>query len=123
LQFDQFRRFAKFKPARDPIRLLAFNAFAIEQIDRAIKLQEHAAERIEFLPEFLIELEGSRGDAPFVTRKQTFGRHLFANELRGVGGGRRVRCNWNGFHARTLSADLSTVKNERQCIDDEGLMT
>ena len=114
LEVDQFRRLAKFQPARDPLRLLAFHAFAVKEIDRAIKLQEHAAERIQFLREFFIELERGGGDAPLVTGKQTLGGHLFAHELRGFGGDSRVRCNWDGFHARTLSAESAIVKNERK---------
>ena len=49
LERDEFRRLAEIEPARDPFRLFAFGAFAVKQIDRAIKLQQHAAQRFNFL--------------------------------------------------------------------------
>src|SRR6185437_8862578 len=119
LQFDQFRWFAEIEPARDPFRLFAFDAFAIEQIDSTIKLQQHAAERIQFLREFRLELERTRGDPPFVAGKQSFRGHLLANELRGFGGGRGVQCVWDGFHDGTLSVDGASVKMERMKAEND----
>jgi hypothetical protein len=52
-----------------------------------------------------------------MTGKQTFDGHLLADKLRGRSGGRRFGCNGNGFHARTVSVDLSIVKNERQRLN------
>ena len=49
LERDEFRRLAEVEPAGDPFRLFAFNTFAVKQIDRAIKLQQHPAQRFNFL--------------------------------------------------------------------------
>src|SRR6266705_3209459 len=40
LDVDQVRRLPNIEPLRDPCRLLAFDALAIEQIDGAVKLQK-----------------------------------------------------------------------------------
>ena len=42
LDLDEFSRLALVQPAGNPLRLFAFRAFAVEQIDRAIELQQHA---------------------------------------------------------------------------------
>ena len=49
LECDQVGGFALVEPARDPFRLLAFDALAVEQIDRAIELQQHAPERFQLV--------------------------------------------------------------------------
>jgi hypothetical protein len=41
---------------------------------------------------------------------------MLADKLRGFSGGRRFGYNRNGFHARTVSVDLSSVKNERNVV-------
>ena len=44
LEFDELGGLALVQPAGDPFRLLAFHALAVEQIDRAIELQQHPPE-------------------------------------------------------------------------------
>src|SRR6266536_2611424 len=48
LKLDQAAWFPKVEPARDPFRLFALDALAIEQVDRAVKLEQDAAERFQF---------------------------------------------------------------------------
>ena len=87
LPLDQFTWFAQIEPARDPLRLLAFGAFPIKQIDRAIKLQQHAAERFDFLRQLGAQRKGGRGDAPFMAGKEPVGRQTIANQAPDFGGG------------------------------------
>ena len=110
---DEFGGLTLIEPLSDPFRLFAFDTFAVEQIDCAIELKQHAAQRFQFFGHLRLQTKWGRGDAPFVSGEQSPGGHLVADksrDLRRRGGGRRRR---NGFHARTVSVELATVKNER----------
>lgn len=82
LPFDQFGGLAPVEQCRDPRRLFAGDALAIEQIDRAIKLQADAAERFNFLRRFRAERKRSRGDTPRLVGEQAAGRQLGTDEFR-----------------------------------------
>ena len=49
LKRDQVGGLALVQPAGDPFGLFAFHALAVKQIDRAIELKQHAAERFHLL--------------------------------------------------------------------------
>src|ERR1017187_681826 len=90
LKLDQFPWFAEVEPARDPFRLFALGALAVKQIDRAIKLQQQASERFQFLHHFRAEAKWSRGGPPVMSGEQAFFRQMIANESRAVSGGQFV---------------------------------
>lgn len=92
---DEFSRLAAVEPAGDPVRLFALDTLAVKQVCSAIKLQEHAPERVEFLRGLLTEWKWSGGDAPVLACKQAAGWQCVANGMGGLSGVCHVRC-FNG---------------------------
>ena len=91
LQRDQFGGFALVEPARDPFGLFAFDALAVEQVDRAIELQQHAPERFDLFGQRWRRAEGDRRDPPLVAGEQALRGQLVADKARAVRGASRKR--------------------------------
>ena len=81
LQFDQFSRLASIQPVRHPGRLLSGDALAIEQVDRAIELEQNAPERFEFLGQFRADGEGRWRSPPVHVGEQSAGGEGIADEF------------------------------------------
>ena len=78
-QNDEVGGFALIQTARHPVGLFPFGALAVEQIDRAIELQEDAAEFFQLLREIRSEGKRGRGGAPLVPGKEAFGGKCLSN--------------------------------------------
>ena len=85
LELDEFRWLPLIEKIRNPRRLFARDALAIEQIDRAIKLEEHAPEGIQLLRQICPERKRHRRDAPGLIREQAAGRKSVADVGRSIG--------------------------------------
>ena len=82
LQFDQFRRLALVQPARDPRRLFAGQALAIEQITAAIELEQDPAQTFQFRRQFGAQRKGRGRNAPILPGKQAAVGQSRADEAR-----------------------------------------
>jgi hypothetical protein len=89
LEFDEGTGFAQVEPLSDPGGLFAGHALSVEQIDRAIELEQDAAERFEFAEDGGLEREWGRSDAPVLMGEEAAGRQAIADgggSLSGVQG-------------------------------------
>src|SRR5689334_14310811 len=86
LQREQLSRLSIIKTAGNPLGLFAFKAFAVEQIDRPIKLKQDASKGIDIGGKFRPESKWIWRNAPIMAREEAFRRHLAANQARAFGG-------------------------------------
>jgi hypothetical protein len=87
--------FALVEPAGRPRGLFAFEAVAVEEVDRAVELEQHAAQLFELTDEFRIQREGVWGDAPGLVEEEAAGGQLIEDRL-GLGNGERRMSGWSG---------------------------
>ena len=113
LERDKFGRFAEVEPARNPFRLLALGTLAVQQIGGAIKLQQHAPERLKFLCHFRTQCKRLRRNPPVESGKKSARRNLPADKSGKVRGGFCV--SRKGFHASDSKPPLA----QRQKRTDE----
>src|SRR6202035_3827819 len=64
LDLDKLRGFSLIQPAGHPIRLFAFDALAVQKIDRAVKLEQDAAQGFQLFANFWAEWKWGGRDAP-----------------------------------------------------------
>jgi hypothetical protein len=70
LQRDEFSRFAEVEPLRNPSGHLTLGTFAIEEIDGAIELEQHAPERFDFLRQLGSERKRPGRNPPLLSSEQ-----------------------------------------------------
>ena len=86
LECDEFGGLALVQPAGDPFGLLAFHALPVEQVDRAIELQQHAPKRFNLRRQGRAERVGDRRGPPIVIGEQALWRQALTYEARLRGG-------------------------------------
>ena len=104
LERDEFRRLAEIEPAGDPFRLFALGAFAVEQIDRAIKLQQHPPQRFNFLRQIFAEWKRHWRNPPVESGEQTAGWERGADEAGAISGTWFVRVHNSVLLGNTRSS-------------------
>src|SRR5262245_22839820 len=98
LQLDQLGGLAAVQPGADPGWLFAGDALAVEEIHRAVELQEHAPECFQLHGQIGAEWKWGGGNPPIHVGEQAAGRKLAANELRAFGDGFDRYRDWRGVH-------------------------
>ena len=87
LEIDQGLGFALVEPTGDPRGLFSFEAVSVEEVHRAVELEQHPAQLLELTDEFRAEREGVWCDAPGVVEEEPAGGQLIEDRL-GLGTGR-----------------------------------
>ena len=113
LEFNQSGRFAAIQQFCNPCRLLAFHAAPVKQVDGAVKLQQHPAQRFNFLRQIFIQRKRLRRNAPVESGKKFAVGNLFTNELRGIRRGFDVGRNYG--HAE--DSKLQRVQRQKRMTD------
>ena len=87
LEIDQGLGFTLVEPTGDPLGLFSFEAVPVEEVHRAVELEQHSAQLFELTDEFRAEREGVWCDAPGVVEEEPAGGQLISDRL-GLGTGR-----------------------------------
>ncbi len=84
---QQFGGLSLVEQAGDPGRLPSLDALAVQQVDGAVELQQHAAEELQFAHLARLQDERLGGDAPGLVGEQPAGRQGRADGVGSTAGG------------------------------------
>src|SRR5207247_5070033 len=113
LELDQFGGLAAVQPGADPGRLFAGDALPVEEIHRAVELQQHAAERFQFDGQIGAERKRRGGNPPIHVGEQAAFRKLLANETSAAGGGRGRTLSFGWIHVWTIAIPVNAPECRR----------